>query len=335
MDYRGLPKDLGTEQLRAIERRLARIERQTSGIAAIRDAGLYQFWRRKLRPRLWTPRQYSSRRVRIRPEYLSQSVPDDPPHIAIVTPSLNQGTFIRATIDSVLRQNYPKLAYLVRDGGSTDDTRHILESYGDRLRWHSEPDTGQANALNRGFGELTGEIMGYLNSDDMLLPGTLAYVAQAFRDHPELDVVYGHRVFIDFHGFEIGRCILPPHDAEVLRWADYIPQETLFWRRRVWEAIGPFDESFDFALDWDFILRAQAAGFGFKRLPRFLACFRHHEEQKSVGMLDDVGTHEVHRIRTRWLGEAPGHHEIRRAISGYLLRQVVVDWLYRLRLARY
>jgi glycosyltransferase involved in cell wall biosynthesis len=335
MDHRDLSADLRAERLRTIERRLARIERRTDFIAAVANAGLYQFWRRNLRPRLWTGEQYTSRRLRIRPKYKLQRIPDDPPQFAIVTPSLNQGKFIRATIDSVLQQNYPKLAYMIRDGGSADETSQVLQSYGDQVQWRSEPDAGQANAINRGFREVTGEIMGYVNSDDTLLPGTLAYVAQAFRDDPEVDVVYGHRVFVDIHGFEIGRCVLPPHHAETLKWADYIPQETLFWRRRVWEAIGPFDESFDFALDWDFVLRAQTAGFRFKRLPRFLACFRCHDQQKSIDVIHDVGASEMRRIRTQYLGDAPGQYEIRRAISGYLLRQMFFDWMYRLRLARY
>jgi len=177
--------------------------------------------------------------------------------------------------------------------------------------------------------------MGYLNSDDTLMPGALAYVAQAFRDNPEVDLFYSHRIFIDTHGLEIGRSILPPHDAETLKWADYIPQETLFWRRRVWDAVGPFDESFNFALDWDFVLRAQRAGFQFKRLPRFLACFRCHAQQKTIDMMEDVGVEEMRRIRAQYLGDPPGQYEIRRAISGYLLRQLFFDWMYRLRLIKY
>ena len=318
-----------------IERRLARIERRTDFIATIANAGIYQFGRRKLRPRLWTAEQYSSRRLRIPPTYQLEAIPEKPPHIVIVTPSWNQGKYIRATIDSVLQQNYPKLAYMVHDGGSTDETIQILKSYGNKLQWRSEPDTGQANAVNRGFSQIVGDIMGYLNSDDMLLPGTLAYIAKAFRDNPKVDVVYGHRIYVDSHGFDIGRCILPPHHAGTLKWADYIPQETLFWRRRVWEAIGPLDESFNFALDWDFVLRAQEAGFRFKRLPRFLACFRTHDEQKTIAMIEGSGADEMRRIRVAHLGDAPGKYEIRRAISGYLLRQMVFDWMYRLKLVRY
>jgi glycosyltransferase involved in cell wall biosynthesis len=260
--------------------------------------------------------------------------PEHPPSFAIVTPSLNHCAFIRGTVDSVLAQNYPKLAYLVQDGGSADETMAILRSYGDRLRWRSEPDGGQANAINRGFAELDGEIMGYLNSDDMLLPGTLAYVARAFEADPGLDLVYGHRIYVDAQGLEIGRSVLPPHAPEALKWADYIPQETLFWRRRVWEQIGPFDESFDFALDWDFLLRAQSAGFRFARLPRFLGCFRVHSEQKSHAMID-VGTKEVTRLRARSLGRVPSRRQVKGALAGYLLRQMLFDWSYRLGLLAY
>src|ERR1700740_1460372 len=108
----------------------------------------------------------------------------------------------------------------------------------------------------------------------------------------------------------------------------------MFWRRRVWDTVGPFDETLRYALDWDFILRAQTAGFRFMRLPRFLACFRVHEQQKTID-LQEIGAAEMQRLRTRELGEMPGVYEIRRAISGYILRQAAFDWIYRLGLLRY
>jgi hypothetical protein len=166
------------------------------------------------------------------------------------------------------------------------------------------------------------------------LPGTLAYVARFFDENPDVDVVYGHRIYLDADGFEVGRCVLPPHDPETLKWADYIPQETSFWRRRVWEAVGPIDETFNFALDWDFLLRSQRAGFRFKRLARFLACFRVHDAQKSTSMMH-TGQQEMRRIRAEYLEAAPGTYEIRQAMRGYLLRQVFFDLMYRLRLFRY
>src|SRR5258708_40076854 len=115
--------------------------------------------------------------------------------------------------------------------------------------------------------------MACLNSDDTYLPGTLGYVANFFMARPDIDIVYGHRVFVDRDGLEVGRAVLPAHHGKTLRYADYIPQETMFWRRRVWQALKAIDENFHYALDWDFILRAQAAGFKFARLPRFLASF--------------------------------------------------------------
>lgn len=287
-----------------------------------------------VRPQSWNYRQHATRPLRIDPAYAREEPPANQPRIAIVTPSYNQGRFITATIDSVLTQNYPSLAYCVQDGASDDSTRDVLKSYGDRLSWHHEPDGGQANGINRGFARLGGDIMAYLNSDDVLLPGTLAYVARAFRDHPDVDVVYGHRIYIDQQGLEVGRCVLPPHHAQTLKWLDYVPQETMFWRRRVWDTIGPFDESFEFALDWDFILRAQAAGFRFMRLPRFLGCFRVHDRQKSTS-LAHIGEREMLRLRRQHLGGTPTLLDMRRATTRYLLRQRLYELMYRSGVVRY
>jgi glycosyltransferase involved in cell wall biosynthesis len=224
--------------------------------------------------------------------------------------------------------------YVVQDGGSSDNTVEILQSYGPRLAWRSERDGGQTQAINRGFAGTRGEIMTYLNSDDILMPGTLAYVAKAFQDRPDVDVIYGHRIFIDRDGMEIGRAVLPRHDVKALYWADYVPQETMFWRRRVWDKVGPFDESFDYALDWDFILRAQHVGFKFLRVPRFLAGFRVHDEQKTAVKYDQ-GRMEMQRLRSRYHGYEPSHIEVIKNIKLYLLRQLAFHWMYRCRILRY
>ena len=176
--------------------------------------------------------------------------------------------------------------------------------------------------------------MCYLNSDDLLLPGTLAYVADFFSGHPEIDIVYGHRVIIDAQTLEIGRWILPPHNSEAIKWADFIPQETMFWRKRVWDRGVKFDESFRYALDWDFILRAQSLNFKFKRLPRFLGCFRVHDAQKTSSLLD-VGADEMHRLRTQHLGRKFYARPVRRAVRGYVLQHVLLNLLYRLGVLRY
>src|SRR3954467_14302963 len=115
----------------------------------------------------------------------------DAPLVSIVTPSFNQGRFLGRTIDSVLGQDYPHVEYLVVDGGSTDETLAILRSYGDRVRWLSEADAGQTAAINKGFQRTSGKIVGYLNSDDVLLPEAVATVVEYLRNHPECDLVYG------------------------------------------------------------------------------------------------------------------------------------------------
>jgi glycosyltransferase involved in cell wall biosynthesis len=188
--------------------------------------------------------------------------PNDPPKISVVIPSYNQGQFLERAVQSLICQNYPALEILVVDGGSTDGSREILETYSKHLGyWCSEPDQGQTHGLNKGFERSRGEIMGWLNSDDQLVPGALQRMAHFFSIRPDVDVVYGHRILINEDDMEIGRWTLPPHDSRVLNWADYIPQETLFWRRRLWNRIGAkLDERFQFAMDWDLLLRFRDVG---------------------------------------------------------------------------
>jgi GT2 family glycosyltransferase len=265
----------------------------------------------------------------------------DPPTISIVTPSFNQAEFLEQTIESVLSQNYPSLEYVVQDGGSDDGSRQILERYSSRLHhWESAPDgdhpRGQASNVNRGFARTSGEIMAYLNSDDLLLPGALHYVARYLQSHPEVDAVYGHRVLIDEQGMEIGRQVIPRHSDRVLAWADFIPQETLFWRRAAWERAGAtMDESFRYALDWDLLVRLREAGARMVRLPRFLGAFRVHGAQKTSTLAPTTGVEEMQRIRQRLHGCPVDQKEVLRRVRPYLIRHVVLDRLYRLGLVRY
>jgi hypothetical protein len=328
-------EDPTSRRLHELEGRLAELETRIDTISQAFSKLRHRSRRIWLRPPLWTFEQYSPKPLSINPRYGGEHIPSDAPSIAIVTPSYNQGNFLRATIESVLEQRYPNLKYHVQDGGSTDDTCNILQSYGPRLSWVSERDTGQTQAINRGFARVgDGDIMAYLNSDDMLLPGTLNYVARKFQERPDVDVFYGHRVFVDRAGLEIGRAVLPGHSNKTLLWADYVPQETLFWRRRVWDVVRPFDEAFSYALDWDFILRAQAAGFTFARLPRFLACFRVHEDQKTA-KLYEMGRGEMQVLRCRYLGYEPTQLQINRAVAPYLARQFIFHHLHRWGLLRY
>jgi len=255
------------------------------------------------------------------------------PKISIVTPSFGQSEFIERTLKSVLDQNYPNLEYFVQDGGSKDGTVDILKNYADRLiGWESCQDGGQSQAINLGLAKTSGEIMAWLNSDDILYPRSLSYVADYFNRHPNVDVVYGHRILIDEKDKQIGRWMLPPHDNKVLAWADYIPQETLFWRRSIWDkAGGHVDESFRFAMDWDLLIRFREAGACFVRLPRFLGGFRIHQQQKTSAEISCTGVKEMNRIRERLLGRVPSDEEIYLAVTPYLRKHVVTDLWWRIR----
>jgi GT2 family glycosyltransferase len=280
-----------------------------------------------LRPRLGVLRQYSPRELCPPPLPAQQFANEELPSVSIITPTFNQGDYIAKTICSVLDQGYPKLEYFVQDGGSTDDTKGVLEKYGKELAgWNSQRDEGQAQAINFGFSRTSGEIMAWLNSDDLFLPGTLAHVAEFFVCNPDVDVVYGNRILIDENGMEIGRWIMPGHDQEVLSWIDYVPQETLFWRRSLWEKVGGrVDESFQFAMDWDLLLRFREAGGRFAHLPRFLGAFRVHGGQKTSAVLRTLGIQEMNRLRQRVLGRVPNDREIRKAVMPFLLRHIAVD----------
>ncbi len=252
------------------------------------------------------------------------------PSIVLVTPSYNQADYLKYTIDSVVSQDYPNLDYVVMDGGSTDGTRELLAQHSTHFcYWHSKPDDGQTAAIADGFKHSDAEIMGWLNSDDMLMPGTLYYVGKYFSEHPEVDVIYGHRVVINSGGNEIGRWVLPPHDAEVLLYADFIPQETCFWRRGLYEQVGGIDTNFNYAMDWDLILRFQKAGARFYRAPYFMGVFRQHEEQKTSSILQESGYPEMHHLRSRELAHDYSLEGLARTVTRAQVGGLVCWWLMR------
>ncbi len=325
-------------QMRAVEARILDVES-----FLIEDLKLVE--RRELRnpirrihlltrPRLGRLRQHVPAPLCVPTRYFRTDAPQPAPTIAIVTPSFGQGHFLERTLHSVIDQRYPALEYVVQDGGSTDETVEVLRRYEDSLtHWASEPDGGQGDAINRGFAHTDsfGEIMAYLNSDDLLLPGALAYVAGYFAAHPEVDVVYGHRVIIDEHDRQIGIWVLPRHDDEVLALLDFVPQETLFWRRRAWEAAGgQIDPSLSFAIDWDLLLRLRDSGAKIVRLPRFLGAFRAHDEQKTATSFEQ-GLAECEALRLRVHGRAVSHDEALARVTPYLRRHVAHHLWHRLK----
>jgi len=265
--------------------------------------------------------------------YQSSLTTEQLPSIAIVTPSYNQGNFIERTIQSVLNQEYPRLEYIVQDGASNDESVSVIKRYEDRLAfWESKPDGGQSAAINLGLKRSNAEILAYLNSDDALLPGALHYVAEFFHKHPEVDVVYGNRILIDEHDRIGNYWVLPPFDSQIIKWFDFIPQETMFWRRRAWDAVGScIDEKFNFAMDWDLILRFVAAKMNICGLPRFLGAFRVTETQKTSCLWESVGKREAQGLRERELGVSPTDREIQNSIRAYLNEQTRVERLFNLR----
>jgi GT2 family glycosyltransferase len=303
------------------------------------ELGMLRAWLKRLlgrarglkRPKIGRLNHHPPKPLRVPAGYFKTTAPTSGPTISIVTPSFQQGRFIGKTIASVLHQNYPALEYVVQDGGSTDETPEILHSLGGLLTsWASGPDDGQADAINRGFHRTTGEIMGWINSDDILLPGALAYIGRFFASHPDVDVVYGNRIMIDDNDCEIGVWILPAHDDKTLTLVDYVPQETLFWRRKIWESTGGYvDKSFGFALDWDLLLRFRDVGARMVHVPRFLGGFRVHDEQKTSSA-HILGTEECARLRQRVHGRALSIEEVVERVRPYLRRHVLVHNWHRL-----
>lgn len=243
------------------------------------------------------------------------------PKISIVVPSLNQGCFIEETLSSIVEQAYSNLELIVVDGGSSDNSLTVIKKFEPYITWWvSEMDSGQTAAINKGFRKATGEIMAWVNSDDCVAPGALHHVAEHFQKHPDVQVLYGNRILIDEQSREIGRWILPAHSARVLKWADFVPQETLYWRRSAWNAVGEqLDESFRFAMDWDLLLRFSAQHLKIERLPFFLGLFRIHQAQKTLSKMSSSGKEEMQKIRYRELGFSPTHWQLILSIAPYLL----------------
>jgi len=205
------------------------------------------------------------------------------PLVSIVTPSLNQGRFIEDTLRSVLSQDYPRIEYLVVDGGSTDGTIAILGRYDAKLRWISEPDDGQGAAINKGLRLTSGEIVGWLNSDDVYEPQAVSAAVAHLRQHPETALVYGDATLIDVESNDIGPCshVEPVNLDRLVHEGDYIVQPAAFFRRSAFAEVGGLDESLHWALDYDLWLKI-ARRFPIAYIPRKLARARQTGENKTV-----------------------------------------------------
>ena len=225
------------------------------------------------------------------------------PLVTIVTPSFNQGRFIRETIDSVLAQSYPAIEYLVMDGGSTDGTVAILREYGGRLSWRSDRDRGQAHAVNAGWQRGRGAIVAYLNSDDAYLPGAVERAVDALARDPGAGAVYGEAYHVDERGAILDRYPSEPFSMARLEETCFICQPTVFLRRELVERVGYLDEDLRYSLDYDLWIRAgRVARFAF--VPHYLARSRLHADAKTLK--DRVPAHEeIMRTVRRHFGYVP------------------------------
>jgi glycosyltransferase involved in cell wall biosynthesis len=206
------------------------------------------------------------------------------PLVSIVTPSYNQAQYLEETLLSVLEQDYPSLEYLVVDDGSTDGSREIIERYADRLDWWTvQPNAGQVAALNRGFERARGEYLGWLNSDDVLLPGAIAAVVEVLEANPEALLVYGDNVFIDEAGREVAAAPAQELDLArmIRRCQNGVPQPGSLFRRRALE-IAPLNEHGYYFFDYEFVIRLAVTG-PVRHVAKNLAGYRLHPESKTVG----------------------------------------------------
>ncbi|MBD0387506.1 MAG: glycosyltransferase [Nostoc sp. C3-bin3] len=232
---------------------------------------------------------------------LPEKMPDgcEWPRLSIVTPSYNQGKFIEATIRSVLLQGYPNLEYIIIDGGSTDNSVETIKKYDKYLfYWHSKKDRGQADAINQGLEKSSGQILGWINSDDVYVKGTFNKIAKAFHFYPNCIVVHGNRILINEIGEVTGWMCLPPFDPKALIYN--VCSETAFWQRAVMKEAGILNASLQFAIDLEFFGRLYKYG-EFMKLNEYLGYFRCYSENKSSTMAH-IGREEAAREWRRLFG---------------------------------
>ena len=232
------------------------------------------------------------------------------PAITIITPSFNQGMFIRRTIESVMIQGVPALEHLVFDGGSKDETIEVLKSFNHAVSWISQPDRGQTHAVNKGLIAARGDIIGWLNSDDIYYPGAVVSVMNIFNQHPDVEILYGMADHIDEHD----NCIEPyynePWNYERLKEICFICQPAVFFRRSVVERYGLLDEGLRYCMDYEYWLRI-GRETPFYYLEQKLAGSRLYRETKTLGSA--VAVHqEILAMLKKRVGTVPG-----RWIFGY------------------
>ena len=221
------------------------------------------------------------------------------PRVSVITPSMNQGEFLEDTILSVIGQDYPRLEYMVIDGGSQDSSVEILKKYSDRLNyWVSEPDRGQAHAINKGLIRSTGEYIGWINSDDTLTPGAINRIVDFLNSNPDVSLAYGSIYHIDQSGKRIGKAQPPPgtpaFSAQTMIGDRIIIQPGSFWRRTMMENVGLLNERYHHVFDYEFWIRIILSNGCFAQISgEPLANFRLSPASKSVSNIQKSGQEEL------------------------------------------
>ncbi len=219
------------------------------------------------------------------------------PKISVITPSFNQAKYIERTILSVLNQNYPKLEYIIIDGGSNDGTLEIIKKYESEIAyWVSEKDRGQTHAINKGLRLATGDLVAFQNSDDVYMPGAFAAVATAYMLKPDVDVIYGDFFHIDESDNIIDEQLL----IQARLWMQVylgtqIHNQAAFWKKELHSYLGFMDEVYTFCMDYDFFTRLLEAGCIVQHISKYLGAFRHHADAKTT-RLQHVSHKEHDRI---------------------------------------
>ena len=235
--------------------------------------------------------------------------------ISVITPSFNQGGFIGRTLASVANQSYPAHEHLIFDGGSSDSTIEVLKAAGSSIRWVSRPDGGQADAVNQGLQCAEGDVIAWLNSDDIYYPGAFEQVAAAFSANPELDVLYAMADHIDVDDQPFEEYPTIPWDPEKLRQTCFICQPALFFHRRVIDKVGLLDAGLHYCMDYDYWLRLADAGCRFTYLPVKLAGSRLYADNKTLS--NRVAVHREigemfkardGRVPFKWIYAYAHHH---------------------------
>lgn len=225
------------------------------------------------------------------------------PLVSIITPSYNQAAYLEQTIQSVLTQDYPDIEYMLVDGASTDGSLEIIQKYADKFSyWVSEPDSGQAEAINKGFAHARGEIVAWLNSDDLYLPGVISQAVTAMQTDPQLGIVYGDAVTIDASGQVLSELKFADYGLVDLMGFRIICQPAVFIRRSILEKAGSLDASYHFLLDHQLWLRL-AKQAPIQHVTATWAAARHHAGAKNVAHAAGFGEEAFHILA--WMKTQP------------------------------